>query len=128
MWAKYADPPIRSREQASLFETLDYVETKLSMSARVQVLKNAASKSKVKARALDIIRCARTNKDPSEWLSAFEGGIHCEAQLSEGWQYTEVRSQCEPSVELLMSRPSPFSCRVIQLVLQDAAASVVTYY
>ncbi|KIO34004.1 hypothetical protein M407DRAFT_17261 [Tulasnella calospora MUT 4182] len=108
VWTKYADPPVLRREQASLFETLVYVETDLSMNDRIQVVKDATSRSKVKSRALNILRSVKANEDPLEWLGVFEGSIHCEAQLSEGWQRTEF-----PCHSIGSSRRSCFCCDLL---------------
>ena len=83
--AGYAAQAVQPRHQESLFNTIGNVLPKLPLEEKLAAIKRAISNKTIQTTSLNVLRGVTEDHDPEEWQEAFDGGIHCEAQLMQDY-------------------------------------------
>ncbi|KAG8914831.1 hypothetical protein FRC00_010526 [Tulasnella sp. 408] len=83
--AGYADRAVDPHRQLSLFDTVRSILPDIPLGEKVTAIKQAISNKTLRSCSLDVLRSVSEDLDPVEWQEAFEGGIHCEAQLIQNY-------------------------------------------
>ncbi|KAG8947776.1 hypothetical protein FRC04_010262 [Tulasnella sp. 424] len=79
--AGYTAQAVQPRHQESLFNTIGNVLPKLPLEEKLAAIKRVISNKTIQTNSLNVLRGVTEDHDPEEWQEAFDGGIHCEAQL-----------------------------------------------